>query len=518
MTDEPETVVAETTFGKIRGTLSKGGVYTFLGIPYGSTTAGMLRFLPPRPPEAWAGVRNACDFGPVSPQLQSSSTPVYQMMLGGDTGGEQSEDCLVLNVWSKGLNDGGKRPVYVRIHGGGFTTGSGARPCYRGHNIVERAEIVYVTMNHRLDCFGHLDLSASNRDEFLDSGNNGVLDLVAALGWIRDNIAHFGGDPGRVAIIGESGGAAKVQALLCMPAAEGLFHGAVLESIPGHVGRSRVEATETTERFLSRLGLCWRDVYKLFELPVRDLLFASAMALQPRYIHAGEAPVRSWNVTLGVPSLPFDGPDLTQVAGTDVPLIIGFNGDEGTMVLQNDIDLYRLQASQLGEKLIALYGDQAVELHARYTDAFPGLSATELYTRIATDLYFGAPSFRLVEANAALGRDVRMFRFDWKSPVMNGLFGATHAVEIPFSNYNFRDCRSMVGDGADVEALAGIMTDSWVAFCATGNPTTSALLDWQVYRSSDRRFMIFDDKPRMSSDIFHPLQDILTKARLPRLL
>ena len=216
--------VAETAAGKIRGVVQEG-VNVFKGVPYGASTTGKNRFMPARKPVPWPGVRDALHYGPSAPQGNGKTVARGVAPI--------SEDCLVLNVWTRGLNDGVKRPVMVWIHGGGFATLSGSSPAYDGVNLAKRGDVVLITLNHRLNVFGFLDLADLAGDQYAQSGNVGMLDLVHALDWVRDNITNFGGDPNNVTIFGESGGGRKVSTLLAMPAAKGLFHRAIIESGPG---------------------------------------------------------------------------------------------------------------------------------------------------------------------------------------------------------------------------------------------------------------------------------------------
>ncbi|HYL35907.1 MAG TPA: carboxylesterase family protein, partial [Bryobacteraceae bacterium] len=262
--------VVDTTSGKVRGVVNNG-VHVYRGIPYGASTAGPNRFLPPRKPESWSGVRDCFQNGHSSPQV---APPPGAIGWGLRSNAQQGEDCLVLNVFSTGVNDGRKRPVMVWIHGGGYTYGSGTSLGYDGTNLARFGDVAVVCINHRLNIFGHLYLGAAGGAEFADSGNVGLLDIVASLQWVHDNIAHFGGDPGNVTLFGQSGGGAKVSTLLGMPATKGLIHKAIIESGSALKGVSRENANKTAERLLAKLSLQTNQAEELQKLPMEKLLAA----------------------------------------------------------------------------------------------------------------------------------------------------------------------------------------------------------------------------------------------------
>ncbi len=243
--------VVETTAGKIRGVV-QGGTHIFRGIPYGASTAGSSRFMPPRKPDPWAGVREAFQNGPTAPQL---SGPPNALILNHKEPAVQGEDCLVMNVFTPGLNDGRKRPVMLWLHGGGFASGAGSAHAFDGNFLAHSADVVVVSVNHRLNIFGYLYLADLGGEKYADSGNAGLLDVVAVLEWVRDNIVHFGGNPGNVTLFGQSGGGLKISTLLAMPPAKGLFHKAIIESGSSLKAVHREDASKTTERILAKLGL-----------------------------------------------------------------------------------------------------------------------------------------------------------------------------------------------------------------------------------------------------------------------
>jgi para-nitrobenzyl esterase len=299
--------VVDTSGGKVRGVLSNG-VHAYRGIPYGASTAGANRFMPPRKPEPWTGVRDAFQNGHSSPQVAPAPGAIGWGLRGS---AQQGEDCLVLNVFSNGINDGRKRPVMMWIHGGGYTYGSGSSLGYDGANLARTGDVVVVCINHRLNIVGHLYLGGAG-DELADSANAGMLDIVASLQWVRDNIAGFGGDPLNVTIFGQSGGGGKVSTLLAMPSAKGLFHKAIVESGSTLKQVPREEAQKTTERITAQLGLKPTQVSELRQLPIAKLLAAMS---------GGAAAGAGNGVRLGpvvdghsLPRDPFD-PDAPEVSG-----------------------------------------------------------------------------------------------------------------------------------------------------------------------------------------------------------
>jgi para-nitrobenzyl esterase len=351
-----ETPPVETASGKLRGVI-QGGVYTFRGVPYAASTAGTNRFMPPRNVEPWTGVRDAFQNGPTAPQLAAPPNP---LILGHRAPAVEGEDCLALNIFTP--NAIGKRPVMVWLHGGGFAGGAGSAHAFDGTNLARTGDVVVVTVNHRLNIFGYLYLADVAGEKYADSGNAGMLDIVAALQWTRENIAHFGGDPTNVTLFGQSGGGYKVSTLLGMPPTKGLIHKAIIESGSGLKGVRREDANRTTERVLAKLGLQANQVDELQKLPVERLLAAidnrgqGAAAGGPLVL----APVVDGR---SLPRDPWD-PTAPEISA-DVPVIIGSANTEGTFFASPDSPLFSLDEAALKMQLSSRYGqatDKLIEL------------------------------------------------------------------------------------------------------------------------------------------------------------
>src|SRR3984885_13995120 len=339
--------VVETTSGKISGAVVDG-ISAFKGVPYGASTAGANRFMPPQKPQPWAGVRAAVDWAGHAPQAYAGPRrPEVTALSGTPDKVPVSEDCLTLNVWTPGL-DASKRPVMVWYHGGAFSYGSANTPRTDGARLARRGDVVVVTVNHRLNIFGFLDLAELGGENFAHSGNTGVLDLVASLEWVRDNIARFGGNPDNVTIFGQSGGGGKVSALLAMPAAKGLFHRAIVMSGAGVRMADPKRSTKLAEAVLAVLGLTTRDLDKLQEVPIKDMI----AAIQPAQEKLAPVPYRLLDrygcgpVVDGhdLPHLPFD-PKATDLSA-DVPVMVGGTKDENALFLAPDDAVWNRSLSE----------------------------------------------------------------------------------------------------------------------------------------------------------------------------
>jgi para-nitrobenzyl esterase len=409
---------------------------------------------------------------------------------------QEGEDCLSLNVLTPAVEDGGKRPVLFWCHGGGFTAGSGAGRLYNGTNLPSRGNVVVVTVNHRLGPLGYLHLGDLAGERYAASGNAGMLDLVAGLEWVRDNIESFGGDPGNVTIFGESGGGGKVSALLAMPAAQGLFHRAIIQSGPGLRLMSREKATENAAKLLKTLEIAPNDVERLGTLPVEQILEANARV--NRNPPGGWSPVVDGQI---LPRHPFD--PVAPSLSANVPLIIGTNKDEATLFLLNDTTLNALDDAGLHRRIQALTGDATDRLLTAYRHAYPHASPGDLFTSFMTDRLFRMHSITIAERKYEQGTaPVYMYLFTWETPVLNGRLKSTHALEIPFMFDNLSPARNFTGESPELVPLAEKMSEAWLAFARDGKPGYHGLPAWPAYELEERATMMFDTTCRVENDPF----------------
>src|SRR4051794_17367430 len=364
MTDAIAGSIVETAAGKVRG-VAADGISAFKGIPYGAPTGGANRFMPPRPPASWSGVREATSYHAQAPQMpgRPERRPELRTILGPADASPASEDCLTLNVWTPGTDGGARRPVMVWLHGGAFAYGSGNRAVTDGANLARRGDVVVVSVNHRLNIFGFLHLAEIGGERYAHSGNAGMLDLVAALEWVRDNIEEFGGDPGNVTIFGESGGGGKVSVLLAMSEATGLFHRAVIQSGAAVRVRSRERAAAVTASVMNELGIARGDCNKLHEVPAASL--AAAIAPSVRAVGRPALPLLDrydFGPTVDgtdLPTQPFD-PKAPETA-RDIPLLIGGTREESGFFLADDDEVWerRVTEDSLRRRIASVAGTQA---------------------------------------------------------------------------------------------------------------------------------------------------------------
>jgi para-nitrobenzyl esterase len=486
--------VVETAGGKVRGVVNHG-VHTYRGIPYGASTSGANRFMPPRKAEPWTGVRDAFQNGHSSPQV---SPPPGAIGAGLRGYAAQGEDCLVLNVFTTGVNDGRKRPVMMWIHGGGYTYGSGSSLGYDGANLSRTGDVVVVCINHRLAVAGHLYLGGAGAD-FAESGNAGMLDIVASLRWVRDNIAQFGGDPGNVTIFGQSGGGGKVSTLLAMPAAKGLFHKAIVESGSTLKQMTRDEAQKTTDKVAAQLGLQPTQAAELQQVPLARLL--AAMGPGARF-----GPVVDAH---SLPRDPFD-PDAPDVSA-DVPMIIGTTETEGSYFAPPELlslDEAAVRA-RLKERLEG-EGDRIFDLFKKRR---PNATPSEIYFTISA---FPSNAHLQAERKAAQRRaPAFLYQIRWRTPVEGGRRLSPHCIEIPFAMQNHWQLPEMVGTGPDLQPLADNVSGAWLAFARSGNPSHPGIPAWPAYSAGERPTMHIDNEWKVSND--PDREERLALAPLPRL-
>jgi para-nitrobenzyl esterase len=483
--------MVETSDGKLRGIVS-GGISVFKGVRYGADTSGRNRFMPPQPVKKWAGVRDAFDYGNIAPQIPADRRRAYADLILNDLQpGGMGEDCLVLNLWTPAAQTGSKRPVIIRFHGGGFYGGSSNSPGSDGEMLARFGDCVVITANHRLSALGYLWLGDDG--PFADSGAAGMQDLVACLGWVRANIQAFGGDPGRVLIMGQSGGGAKVSHLLAMPSAQGLYHRAGVMSGSRLTGMTRSDAIKPSDQLLARLGLSRKDIRKLQDLPFTSLLSAQA-DVESGERARGEAP-RSFAPVIGasIPSHPFTpgAPGMSK----DIPMIVSTVLDERSY-RETKFDMTWADVKKM---LTALVGDNADKVMQMYRDEDSKASPFIINARIITDRTFRQNAFAMAERKAVQGgAPVWTYLWTTPSPAYGDRYGATHGIDVSPSMHDLRF--PLLGPNAEYVRLADQLAGAWVSLAATGNPNNPRTPEWSPYDAKARMTMVFGSPSNAVAD------------------
>ncbi|MCW5828037.1 MAG: carboxylesterase/lipase family protein [Deltaproteobacteria bacterium] len=493
-------VIAETRTGKIKG-IEQNGVNVFRGIPFAAPPVGKLRFQAPQHPAPWSGVRDATRFGPSAPQ---DTMPGMEV-------GPQSEDCLYLNVWTPAA-DNKCRPVMVWIHGGGFMGGSGSQEMYEATSLARSGDVTVVTINYRLGALGFLYPASLLGESFPSTPNAGILDQIAALEWVRDNIGNFGGDPGNVTIFGESAGGMSTAVLFGMERSKGLFHRAIPQSGAAHNVCQLEDARAVVERFLHEANVSPSQPQRLLELTPEEIRTAQRRTASLTVNHN----VKDRLPLAGMVFVPVvDGKIISQQPleavrtglSANVPLMIGTNLDEWAFFIQftevkkknlDEAGLFKVLSKRLGDTT-TMRAEQAV---AVYRKGRPDSKPVDIYCAFESDRIFRIPAIRLAEAHAPHSAPTWKYLFTWASPMMGGLLKSCHALEIPFvfGNGDSQFGKLFTGGGEAAKPLTRTMQSAWLAFARTGNPASTDLPDWPSYDTTRRSTMEFGSRVRVVND------------------
>jgi len=520
--------IVKTTAGPVQG-ISRPGLLKFLGVPYGAPTSGSGRFMPPRPPASWSDVRHATAVGESCPQVPLGVSPfvgkrrpdepvppptpmqtqLSSLFTHPPAGEQPGEDCLVLNIWTRGT-DSAKRPVMVWLHGGGFAVGSGSGAAYDGTRLAQRGDVVVVTINHRLNVFGYLYLGEIGGEAFAGSGNVGMLDVVAALRWVRGNIAAFGGDPDNVTIFGESGGSGKVSVVCAMPAAKGLFHKAIMQSGPCLKIQDKARGTAIARQLLKDLDLSPDRLPALQTMDASKLASAAAAAeikIVPRVLGFGPLGLIPLVDGIHLPHDPFD--PVAAPESATVPFLVGSTKDEATLFAGPLPEWGSLTDGQVIELLKPLAGNRAQHAFELYKGLHPSDSPSYLLSDAITDFWMRQAANRVAELKVKQARaPAYVYVLDWE---VNSVIRSPHASDVPLVFDNIA-ASPAISAAPDAQSVSDQMSDAWIAFARTGNPNVSILPNWPAYSLSTRPSMVFNRTSRVVNDYGRPARQFWEEA------